>query len=148
SAPTALGLVALAGIVAVLATRGLARRAVGAVLFLAGVGLVWRAIASGAAVSESRARTLVTDKHTAVNAADLTPHVATHPIWPALTVVCGLLVLAAGAYVTARGHQWQGMSARYDRTPDAEQRQARAATALWTALDRGDDPTSHEREGT
>src|SRR5579875_3882920 len=46
TAPTALALVALAGVVAVLATRGIVRRVVGVVLALAGVGLVWRAIAS------------------------------------------------------------------------------------------------------
>lgn len=142
AAPTALALVALAGVVAVLATRGVVRRVVGGVLALAGVGLVWRAIAGGAAVSPARARTLVAGQHGGVSAADLSPHVATHPIWPMLTVVCGLLVVASGGLVAARGHRWRGMSGRYERTPDEQQEQARAATTLWTALDRGDDPTS------
>src|SRR4051812_39543684 len=46
AAPTALALVALAGVVAVLATRGVVRRVVGGVLTLAGLALLWRAIAS------------------------------------------------------------------------------------------------------
>ena len=43
AAPTAMALVALAGVVAVIATRGVARRVVGAVIALAGAGIVWRA---------------------------------------------------------------------------------------------------------
>jgi hypothetical protein len=35
------------------------------------------------------------------------------------------------------------MSARYE-APDPEQQQTKAATALWTALDRGEDPTDQK----
>ena len=142
SAPTALALVALAGVVAVLATRGVVRRIVGGILFLAGAGLVWRAAVSASAVGTARARTLIADEHKSVDATVLLPHVATHGEWPALTVVCGVLVLLSGALIAWRGHRWQVMSALYERPPDAEQQKSRAATALWTALDRGDDPTA------
>jgi uncharacterized membrane protein (TIGR02234 family) len=141
AAPTALALVALAGVVAVLATRGVVRRAVGAVLVLVGVGLVWRAIASAGAVSTQRARALVTDRHATVNAAAVVPHVDTSAAWPVLTAVCGVLVLVSGALTAWRGHRWQVMSARYEAPSDPQQQQAKAATALWTALDRGEDPT-------
>jgi uncharacterized membrane protein (TIGR02234 family) len=141
AAPTALALVALAGVVAVLATRGLARRVVGGVLLLAGAALVWRAIASAGAVSTRRARTLVVEHHATVDAAAVVPHVQTHAVWPALTAVCGVLVLAAGALVARRGHRWQVMSARYEARPAADADPGKAATALWTALDRGEDPT-------
>jgi uncharacterized membrane protein (TIGR02234 family) len=140
SAPTALALVALAGVVAVLATRGVVRRVVGGVLAVAGVGLVWRALASASAVDAGRARSLVAGKRSTVDLTGLVPHAAAHPLWPALTVVCGLLVTAAGVLVLWRGHRWQVMSARYE-TPDPERDRARAATTMWGALDRGEDPT-------
>jgi hypothetical protein len=47
----------------------------------------------------------------------------------------------AGALIVWRGHRWQVMSARYEAQPDREAEQARAAASLWTALDRGEDPT-------
>jgi uncharacterized membrane protein (TIGR02234 family) len=96
AAPTALALVALAGVVAVLATRGVARRVVGAVLAAAGVGLIWRAVASASAVSVRHARTLVSERHPTVDVARAVPHVETHTAWPVLTLVCGVLVAAAG----------------------------------------------------
>lgn len=141
AAPLALALVALAGIVAVLATRGIARRVVGAVLALAGAGLVWRALASSAAVSTQRARTLVTGRHRTVDAGAAVPRVEVHGVWPLLTVVCGVLVLLCGALVAWRGHRWQVMSARYEAPPERDAATAKATGSLWTALDRGDDPT-------
>ncbi len=147
SAPTALALVALAGVVAVLATRGVVRRGVGAVLAVVGVGLIWRAIASSGAVGTQRARDLVTAHHPTVNAAAVVPQVHTSALWPVLTAGCGILVLVAGALIAWRGHRWQVMSARYEAPTDPEQQQAKAATALWTALDRGEDPTNRSRPG-
>ncbi len=141
AAPTALALVALAGVVAVLATRGPARRVVGAVLAVAGIGLVWRAATAAAAVSTQRARALVADHHATVNVAAGVPHVDTTSAWPVLTVVAGVLVLASGALIAWRGHRWQVMSARYEAAPAAETDPAKAAATMWTALDRGDDPT-------
>jgi uncharacterized membrane protein (TIGR02234 family) len=141
AAPTALGLVALAGVVAVLATRGRPRRLVGAVLALAGLGLVWRAAASAGAISSAHARRLIADRHSAADVARVVPHVATHSAWPALTVVCGVFVALSGALIAWRGHRWQVMSARYEAPTDPDARRAKAATTLWTALDRGEDPT-------
>jgi uncharacterized membrane protein (TIGR02234 family) len=141
AAPTALALVALTGVVAVLATRGIVRRLVGVVLALTGIGLFWRAIASSGAVSTRRARTLVADHHATVNVDAVAPHIAASGSWPVLTLLCGVLVLASGASIAWRGHRWQVMSARYEAPSDPEQQRTRAATALWTALDRGEDPT-------
>ncbi|MCW2656287.1 MAG: family rane protein [Jatrophihabitans sp.] len=143
SASTALALVALAGVVAVLATRGVPRRVVGAVLGLAGVGLVWRAVASASAVSTGRARTLVAERHKTVTVdANVVPHVAVHAVWPVLSAICGVLVVAAGVLIAVRGHRWQGMSARYEAQPARADNPVKAAAALWSALDRGEDPTS------
>ena len=141
AAPTAFALVALAGVVAVLATRGVLRRIVGAVLVLSGLGLVWRALAAAGPVGTSRARTLVAAHHSTVDVSTVVPHVVTHPLWPALTVACGALVAASGALAAWRGHRWVVMSARYEAALPAETDPAKAAASLWTALDRGEDPT-------
>lgn len=140
-APTALALVALAGVVAVLATRGIARRIVGGVLAVAGVALIWRAAVSASAVSADRARSLVRSHHPAVDTSGLVPQVNTHVAWAVLTIVCGVVVSASGALIAWRGNRWQVMSVRYE-TPQAHQADpAKTAATLWTALDRGEDPT-------
>jgi uncharacterized membrane protein (TIGR02234 family) len=140
AAPTALALVALAGVVAVIATRGWLRRVVGGVLALSGLGLIWRAAASSGAVSVQRARALVSEHHPTA-ALGPTPHVQAHVGWAVVTIVCGILVTAAGAWIAWRGHRWQVMSARYEAQPPVEGDSAKAAASLWNALDRGEDPT-------
>jgi len=150
AAATALGLVALAGVVAVLATRGLARRLVGAVLALAGVLMVWRSITGLAAVSAARARSLVEAKHSGVGVeAGVVPQLSVHAQWPVLSAVGGVLVLAGGLLVAARGPGWGTMSARYDSPkagpPSAEDiaaARSRTQASMWTALDKGADPTA------
>jgi uncharacterized membrane protein (TIGR02234 family) len=141
SAPTALALVALAAVVAVLATRGLARRIVGGVLALAGVGLIWRALVSADAVSAQRARALVSERKATVDVSTVVPYVDMHGAWPVVTVLCGVLVAGSGAFIAWRGHHWQVMSARYEAQPSEPEDQAKLAASLWTAIDRGEDPT-------
>ena len=140
SAPTAVALVALAGVVAVLATRGLARRVVGVVLLLAGIGLVGRGATAAARLGDGRVRSLLAEHRRSVDLTGLHPVTTTHPVWAVLTVACGLCVVLAGGLVAWRGAQWQVMSRRYE-APDPERDRARAAATMWTALDRGDDPT-------
>jgi uncharacterized membrane protein (TIGR02234 family) len=57
-------------------------------------------------------------------------------------------VIVAGVLVALRGHRWGAMSAKYQppsaRTmtdEDAARARARADASMWSALDRGDDPT-------
>lgn len=158
AATTALALVALAGVVAIIATRGVARRVVGVVIAAAGIGTVWRAIIAGHAVDAAQARAFVRSYHpTVATGAQTAPTVSVTGSWPALTIGCGVLVALAGALVAWRGHRWAALSARYEnrgraanaptttaaRTADDEDAaQARAAAAMWNALDAGDDPTS------
>ncbi len=127
----ALALVALAGVVALLAARGWTRRVVGIVLALAGTGIVASAVGQ-----LSAART---------------------PLWPLLTVLGGLLVAVAGAGTVLRAGTWPALGARYDTpgqrrsagdTPGQQRRSAgdasgqrRSAGDVWEALDRGEDPT-------
>jgi uncharacterized membrane protein (TIGR02234 family) len=147
-ASTALALVALAGAVAVLATGGRVRRAIGLVLGATGAALVWRALLGLSAIGPSRARALVESMHSGVGIdASVTSRVTTHPLWAVLSAVCGALVAVAGALVTARGHRWAAMSAKYESpvgaasSDDPERDRLRADASLWAALDRGDDPT-------
>jgi tryptophan-associated transmembrane protein len=86
----ACGWVALAGAGALVATRAAARRLVGGLLVVSGLGI------AGAAIG-----------------ADLTAG------WPLLAVAGGLAVAAAGALAVARGDRWPAMGTRYERTrPD------------------------------
>jgi uncharacterized membrane protein (TIGR02234 family) len=149
-APTALALVALAGVVAVLATKGVARRAIGVLVAIAGAGIVWRSATAMGAVSASRARDLVRDKHPRVlNSATAAQQVATHSGWAVLSIVGGVLVVAAGVLIAWRGGSWSAMSARYEapvraKEPDPEQARAKADASLWAALERGEDPTARD----
>lgn len=155
AAPTALGLVGLAGVVAVLATRGLARRVVGVLVLFAGASTVWRSITALPAVSSARAASIVRDKHSLVaNTAVLARHVTTHPQWGALSIAGGIAIIIAGALVALRGADWGGMSARYEapvgerstatNDEDDDRARARAQATLWTALERGHDPTADD----
>jgi uncharacterized membrane protein (TIGR02234 family) len=58
----------------------------------------------------------------------------------------GALVLASGAMALTRGRRWAAMGARYDAPTGRETIGAKTGpdappTAMWDALDRGDDPT-------
>lgn len=147
SASTALAVVALAGVVAILAVRGWPRRVIGLVVAAVGVGVVWRSLQHASAVSLNRAYALHGDaKNINLGTALPASHVAAHPVWAWLSAICGLFVVIAGALVTARGHRWAGMSTRYESpvvtAVDAQAERARADASLWKALDEGDDPTA------
>lgn len=146
AAPTALALVALAGVIAVIATRGVVRRTVGVVVALAGAALVWRSLAALDAVSQSRARGLVESEHSGAEVGAVA-RIDVHAVWPVLSACCGALLVIAGLLAAWRGACWGAMSARYDRPAvdvsgeDEQQARARADASLWSALDRGVDPT-------
>jgi uncharacterized membrane protein (TIGR02234 family) len=150
-AATGLAVVALAGVVAVLATRGLGRRIVGAVVVLSGAGICWRAATGFGAVSASRARALVAAAGSGVGIGDSSPtRVSVHPGWPVAEIAFGVLIVVAGVLVLARGAAWSTMSARYEApsAPAGADGAARNDGALWSALDRGDDPTADEQRVT
>jgi uncharacterized membrane protein (TIGR02234 family) len=141
----ALALVALAGAVAVLATRGLLRRIVGGLLALVGGVLIWRASAGLASVSPTRAASLILEHSSGVGFVLGSRQVGTAVDWwwPVIAVAGGVLVTAAGALVSWRGDTWTGLSARYDAASARPVPAGPAADAtLWAALDRGDDPTT------
>lgn len=132
----ACSLVAMAGAVAVLASRGVVRRAVGALLAVMGAVVAWSALAVlvGPAAAVRGPLDAVTG-----GASASAPHVVSLAWWwCVLAVVGGLAVLAAGALTALRGTRWPVMAARYDGPAGSRRR---AAPDAWSLLDRGEDPT-------
>jgi hypothetical protein len=125
----AMAFLAIAGGVALFATRRTGRVVLGAVLALAG------ALISAGALLGARP------------GAQSFQHAAAHPAWPALFGIGGLAVAIGGALTLARGRRWAQLSARYD-APGSAKPPADGAPGLWDALDRGDDPTAENPPGS
>jgi uncharacterized membrane protein (TIGR02234 family) len=126
----AAALVALAGAVAVPATRGRGRLAAGILVALGGLAAVVGAIANRGDA-----------RHHVLHALPPGSAVSVDPWW-VLAVLGGLLLLASGLLLAVRGPGWSGLSSRYE-TPAARRVTAPAGDAgTWDALDRGEDPTA------
>ena len=152
----ALGVVALAAAVALLATRGRGRVVVGALLAAVGALII--------------GSTALTTAHDIRGGSALRDHVSTAALhdaritvqlrsWRHVAAAGGLLVVAAGLLAAARGRSWAAMGARFEaRTPmpdtptdmsvAAPQAQPQPAALddsssleMWDRLDRGEDPT-------
>jgi uncharacterized membrane protein (TIGR02234 family) len=158
----ALGLAALAGLAAVLATRGLARRIVGGLLAAFGVAIAAsvsvpvtaaqvRSAAVGAAAAQAGSApggstigggTTPGTGGSGVSGLTLAGHVemAAFP-WRWAVLAGGLLVIAAGVLVAWRGARWPVMSSRYDRPARWRPSTAADPASLWESLSQGLDPT-------
>jgi uncharacterized membrane protein (TIGR02234 family) len=157
----ALGLAALAGLAALIATRRTARRVVGGLLALFGVGIILAAslpvttaqvraaaASAGPAATGGAASTVgngTGSGGTGVAGISLAGHVtlASAP-WRSVVLVGGLAVLAAGLLAARRGARWPVMSSRYDqpaRRPPGAAGPATDPAALWESLSQGIDPT-------
>ena len=141
---SAMGLLLLAGAVAVFAVRGRWRVVVGVLLALAGAVLVW----SGARPLTGGVHPSVHDLSTPAGSSVSALHTTLSAGWPLVVVVAGLLAVLAGALVVLRGRTWPAMGRRYERpggspaAPAREPTDEERATAAWRALDRGEDPTA------
>ncbi|AEH10155.1 MULTISPECIES: Trp biosynthesis-associated membrane protein [Protofrankia] len=127
-----LGLVGLAGVVAIAATRRAGRVVVGVLVLLAGVAA---AVVAGRIAADplSAARATARVRDLAPGAtADLRDLRRTAAPW--LAAAGGVLLAGGGLLVALRGRTWSALSARY-RSPAARPVDA------WEAIDRGDDPT-------
>ena len=118
----ALGLVGLAGIVALLATRRMGRRVVGVLLALA--GLATCALSLFWSVDPPA---LLGDASATVD----------RTFWSWVSVAGGVLVLLGGVLAAIRSSRWPAMGSRYD----APARTKSKDEDPWAALDRGEDPT-------
>lgn len=80
--------------------------------------------------------------------------------WPAIMLLSGLLVLAAGIFAIVRSSRWRvGLGARFDTPSPAQASRSSSAgidqaafdsvdqAAWWDALDRGTDPTASGKPG-
>lgn len=146
-AVSALGLAALAGGLALLATVRLGRQLIGLLLTAAGLGLACSALTANNA---AHAVAVLGDKAGAQGIGRGVRDVSDSD-WCYLAVFGGLVVTVAGVTAVVRGRAWPGMSSRYEapvtrdaRTAATAVRSQHAGTpkGLWDALDRGEDPTS------
>ena len=173
----ALAVAALAGLAAVIATRGLLRRVAGVLLALFGAGAgaavmaavtaanVLSVAASHVASPESAAVTGAAGSTTSGSAGGTAVVVtgAGHAVmtgtsWRAAVIAGALLVFLAGLATALHGPRWPVMSARYDRpgqrggaapgAPDAAARAARDSASMWESLSGGEDPTADDGTGT
>ena len=157
----ALGLAALAGLAAVLATRRLARRVVGGLLVLFGAAIVVsvslpvtaaqvRSAAAGATAQASSvpggstigSGTTPGSGGSGVGGLTLASHVemAAFP-WRWAVLCGGLLVVAAGLMVAWRGARWPVMSSRYEQPASRKPSTTADPASLWESLSQGLDPT-------
>jgi uncharacterized membrane protein (TIGR02234 family) len=132
----ALSWAGLAGIAALLATRGWARVVIGLLLTVFGVVI---AVISPTAVRRTHVLSVAGEtSNLARLAGDVTVHTNG---WWVVSLAGGALLAAAGALTVVRGRRWPGMSSRYDRPAAAPPPSEDDPASLWKALDRGDDPT-------
>jgi uncharacterized membrane protein (TIGR02234 family) len=133
----ALGLVGLAGVVALAATRRVGRAVVGLVLLATGAGVLLSVLTADVLTAARRLDGL----------ADQVP--VTTTAWAWATAAGGLLLALAGLLTVVRGSSWPALGQRYEApatTLPAPERQAPTGPpterSLWEALDRGEDPTA------
>ena len=126
----ALGVVALAGVPALLAARRTGRVVVGALLLVLGVVAAVLTVR----VLGDLARAVRIDGVTV--AGPLSP-----TVWPYAVVLGGVLVAVAGLLAVLRGRDWPVLGARFDAPTAPPPVEAPTEKSTWEALDRGEDPT-------
>lgn len=131
-----LAIVVLAGVVAFPATRGLGRRLAGALVALAGAGLVAAAVTTAA----SPAHAVAGEAARLTGRLDARASSAAVTGWPWLVVVCGVLAVTAGLLALLFARDWPAMGRRYEAGAPASRGDDPAS--MWDRLDRGDDPTT------
>lgn len=152
-----LAIAALACLAAVIATRGLLRRAVGVLLAVIGIGAVVAtaaAVTSGAvlaAAASSASSTGIFSGSTTGGATSstlvFTGGAAGHAVitglpWRAAAVAGALAIMLAGLATAWRGTRWPVMSARYEQPAERAARRAeQGSAAMWESLSRDVDPT-------
>jgi uncharacterized membrane protein (TIGR02234 family) len=138
----ALGLVGLAAVVAIAATRSWGRLVVGVLAALAGIVTV---VLVARLLHDDLALRLASAHAQCRNLCILSgeqAHPPLHLAWPWLTLLGGLVMATGGLLVTARGRRWAALSSSY-QVPSARETELPATDkGTWDALDRGHDPTA------
>lgn len=136
--PSAVALLALAGVAAVVAAGGVARRAVGLLLALAGAGAA--VVAARALWGSSYGTEAATSALPAGLPAGAAPGSIVATAAPLVTLTGAVAVLAVGVFVLLREPRLRRLGARYGavREQRADLDPDRAA---WQDLDAGRDPT-------
>jgi len=137
-----LGIVGLAGVVGLLATRRRGRLAVAAVIALSGLLVLASALRRLGVPDTDALRELVLDSGRAAGVGPQAAITATaSPGWALVAAAGGLLLAVGGGLALLRSRHWPAMSARYE-APQARAAGRPTTTAgVWDSLDRGDDPT-------
>jgi uncharacterized membrane protein (TIGR02234 family) len=169
----ALALAALAGLAAVIATRGVLRRVAGALLALfgAGAGVAVLASVTAATVVSVAASKVASPESAAISGAagsttsgstgggsfvvsgSTGQAIMTGAPWHVAVLAGALLIFVAGLATALHGPDWPVMSARYD-APGARGDGADAGTpasprprdaaTMWESLNEGEDPTADD----
>ena len=135
----ALGLLGLAGVLALPATRTWGRLVVGALLAAAGAGvaaLVIRALADPLG-AVARATPPGRDAAASVDLGG----------WPLGALLGAGLLVSSGVAVLLRGRHWGALGARFEPPSQPSAAQPAGQAAVWDALDRGEDPTEERPLG-
>jgi uncharacterized membrane protein (TIGR02234 family) len=170
----ALALAALAGLAAVIATRGVLRRAAGVLLavFGAGAGAAVMASVTAATVVSVAASKVASPESAAISGAagsttsgsagggsfvmsgSAGQAVMTGTPWHVAVLIGALLIFLAGLATALHGPEWPVMSARYDapgtrgaETGAATSQRPRDAATMWESLNQGGDPTEDDPAG-
>ncbi|SDT02813.1 Trp biosynthesis-associated membrane protein [Actinopolymorpha singaporensis] len=134
------GFLGLAGVLALLATRGLGRQVAGGLVALAGAAAVascatfWTR--TGPVADAAVRRAIAGGAGSGGGGGGIRASTVTVESWPWLAMAGAALVVAGGVLAVARGRRWPAMGSRYD-APAAR----RTDDDPWAALDRGEDPT-------
>ncbi|MCU1629957.1 MAG: Trp biosynthesis associated, transrane protein Oprn/Chp [Pseudonocardia sp.] len=135
---TGVAVLAVAAVAASVAVSGIARRALGGIVGLAGGASAWVAFDSW--LSPPDAVTLLRLSGTAASSEPVGDVVVAQSAAPWLGVLGGLLVLVAGIVLVVADRSLPRMGARY-AAPGAEKTAVDPDRAAWDALDEGRDPT-------
>ena len=106
--------VALAAVLAVLATKSWGRVAIGVVVLAAGVLVIFSSVSGGLNSSSN--------------------------LWWVLAVAGGVVIGCAGGSILGRGRRWPGLGRRYEAPEGSRATPSRQVTP-WDAIDHGQDPT-------
>lgn len=125
-----MGVVAWAGLVGLVATRGWGRALVGVIVAVAGV------VAVGGCVAFALSPSGRIDQVASADAGSPLHVEASWTGWWIVGAIGGLLILAVGAAAIMRGRTWPTMGSKYERSA--------AVRDPWAQLDAGQDPTLDE----